>query len=226
MLAHQLPVLPPFGQFWQELPVVFEWLYRAVEKVTPSSIPLMGRTVDETWHPPAMAQAWHMSTPLELIRFAATNRLCVNLAYQGSHRLIEPYSLRRTRDGNLLLYAVKYSTGELRSYRIDRIQGAEVTREPFTPRYVVELTASGPISAQPTARKSDDFGRSRSRSPKSPCRRSKGITSDFGPTYVIECPYCGKRFNRKKNDTRLNPHKDKYGYACSGQTGYMVDMKY
>ena len=26
MLAHQLPVLPPFAAFWDELPVFFDWL--------------------------------------------------------------------------------------------------------------------------------------------------------------------------------------------------------
>ena len=27
MLGHQVPVLPPFEQFWQELPQIFDWLY-------------------------------------------------------------------------------------------------------------------------------------------------------------------------------------------------------
>ncbi len=33
MLGHQLPALPPFEQFWSELPAVFEWIYRRIEKV-------------------------------------------------------------------------------------------------------------------------------------------------------------------------------------------------
>ncbi|GFP32674.1 hypothetical protein HKBW3S42_00980 [Candidatus Hakubella thermalkaliphila] len=158
MLGHQVPALPAFEQFWQELPELFEWLYHAVEKAVPPSIPLMGKAIDESWYPPAMAQAWHTPTPLEVIRSAAANRLCVDLTYQGSRRLIEPYSLRRTRDGNLLLYAVKHNTGEDRSYRVDRIQGAEVTKVPFTPRYIVELTSSGPISAPPTTRRTSRSG--------------------------------------------------------------------
>ena len=64
---------------------------------------------------------------LEIIRFAASNRLCVDLEYQGSVRRIEPYSLRRTRDGNIVLYATRASDGEHRSYRIDRIPGARAT---------------------------------------------------------------------------------------------------
>ncbi len=145
MLGHQVMVLPPFEQFWQELPKLLEWLYRAIEKPVLPVIPYMGQVVDATWHPPAMAKAWHTATPLELIRFAAANRLCVNLKYMDVNEntkrpIIEPYSLRHTRDGNLLLYAVKHGTREERSYRVDRIQGAEVTKIPFIPRYAVELT--------------------------------------------------------------------------------------
>jgi hypothetical protein len=29
-----------------------------------------------------------------------------------------------------------------------------------------------------------------------------------------------------KMNTRLNPHKDKHGYPCSGRNGYLVDTKY
>jgi predicted DNA-binding transcriptional regulator YafY len=97
---------------------------------------------------------WHAKVPLEIIRFAAANHLCVNLAYQGSQRLIEPYSLRRTQDGDLLLHAVKHETGERRSYRVDRIQGAAATQEPFVPRYAIEFSASGPLSVPAAARRS------------------------------------------------------------------------
>jgi predicted DNA-binding transcriptional regulator YafY len=93
-----------------------------------------------------MIHAWHAAVPLEVIRFAAANRLCIDLEYDGTRRLIEAYSLRRTMDGNLLLFAVKHETGELRSYRVDRIQGATVSQTPFFPRYVIELTPMGPVS--------------------------------------------------------------------------------
>ena len=41
-------------------------------------------------------------------------------------------------------------------------------------------------------------------------------------TRKVECPYCGKRFTRKTNSTRLNPHKDRWGYPCSCRSGYRV----
>ncbi len=141
MLAHQLPALPPFEQFWSSLPAVFDWLHGAIEKAAPQPIPAMGGVMDDAWRPPAMVHAWHTHVPLEVIRFAAANHLCVNLTYQGSQRLIEPYSLRRTQEGNLLIHAVKHQTGEPRSYRVDRIQGADATQEPFIPRYAIEFSA-------------------------------------------------------------------------------------
>ena len=220
MLAHQLPALPPFEQFWQELPKVFNWLHQVIEKAVPSPISSMGMVVDNFWRIPPMAQAWNTTVPLEVVRFAAANRLCVNLAYQSSWRLIEPYSLRRTKDGHLLLYAVKHDTQEDRSYRVDRIQNAKVTETPFTPKYAIELTASGPISAPPTVTRAMSQGISSS------YRTTRSKKSHYGPTYVIECTYCGKRFNRSTYTTQLNQHKNKSGYPCPGRIGYVVDTKY
>lgn len=228
MLAHQLPMLPSFEQFWSELPEVFEWLYRAVKKAAARVIPARGMAVDETWHVPAMAQAWHEKTSLEIIRFAAANRLCVDLDYideKGVRKKprIEPYSLRKTREGNLLLYVVKHETGQDRAYRVDRIQGATVTKIPFTPRYAIELTATGYISAPPIAKRSSGLRITK------PRRGGliRGISSpSFGPKYIIECSYCGKIFIRKSSTTSLNAHKDKSGYPCAGRFGYLIDTKY
>ncbi len=227
MLAHQLPALPPFEQFWNELPAVFEWLYRAVEEPVPMAISTMRAQVDEAWRPPSMAAAWHMAVPLEIIRFAAANRLCVDLTYQGTSRRIEPYSLRRTQDGNLLLYAVRHETGEDRSYRVDRIQAAKATNESFKPRYLVELTASGPILAPPITRTSASF-----RIPGSSIsgtghhKAMQRAYSHFGPKYVYQCPVCGKRFVKRSMDASLGKHKTKQGYPCYGRMGVYVTTKY
>jgi hypothetical protein len=220
MLRHQLPSLPPFDQFWAELPAVFEWLYGAGEKIERSVIPTTGAGIDDSWRPPVMVQTWGSSVPLEIVRFAASNLLCVNLIYQGSKRLIEPYSLRRTRDGNFLLYAVKHDTGEPRSYRLDRIQGAEASTISFTPRYLVELATSGPVSAPAIERSNSKIAKVRR--PRSRNTR----WNKFGPTYIYECYYCGKKFYRKRHDSVLRSHKDKLGYKCSGLRGYFVDTRY
>jgi len=218
MLAHQLPVLPPFQQFWDELSDVFDWLHETKEKEVFGVVPAYGGVVDESWSPPPMAQAWHIDVPLEIIRFAAANRLCIDLEYKNEHRLIEPYSLRRTQDGNILLHAVRHEDGEPRSYRVDRIQSAVATNISFSPRYTIELTASGPLHAPEAERTSP-----RRVSGFSSSRRRSGSN---GPTYVVECPYCDRTFKRKTNNTKLKAHNDKDGYPCSGRNGYLVDTIY
>ena len=70
------------------------------------------------------------------------------LAKEGGERgspMIEPSSVRRTRAGDLLLFGAKVDTGESRSYRLDRIRTASVARQAFTPRFAIDLTASGPL---------------------------------------------------------------------------------
>lgn len=90
-----------------------------------------------------MMASWRSGAPLEIVRFAGANRLKVRLDYRPESgraglRLVEPYSLRRTSEGNLLLYVVN-DHGEPRSYRVDRIASAEATNESFSPRYLVEF---------------------------------------------------------------------------------------
>ena len=216
MLGHQMPDL-------------FDWLYRAAEKAAPSAISIGRQVIDTAWHPPAMATAWHTSVPLEPIRFAAANHLCVQLNYidaEGNSKrpIIEPYSLRRTNEGNLLLYAVKHETGEDRSYRVDRIQSADVTKTSFTPRYAIELTAA-PLLAPPTMRTSG-IGGATPRRIKSTGTGQRSSTSRYGPKYIFQCTSCGKKFTHKSNDPSLHKHKDKFGYPCLGRRGLYVTTKY
>jgi predicted nucleotidyltransferase component of viral defense system len=223
MLAHQLPVLPSFEQFWNELPQVLDWLHEVAEK------PVLGgmqnrEAIDESWHPPAMVQPWRRAIPLESVRFAAANRLCINLHYQNSWRLIEPYSLRRSAEGNLLLYAVKHESGEPRSYRVDRIQGVEVSTTPFVPRYAVELTPAGPLHAPAISQQMPSSTRSFT-------TRARSVnlswpSSNNGPVHVFKCSSCGKLFKRKTYDATLNTHKNKQGYPCYGRLGAYVKTEY
>jgi predicted DNA-binding transcriptional regulator YafY len=81
--------------------------------------------------------------PLELLRYAGVNRLKVEIDYRAENgrrgpRKVEPYSLRRTLDGNLVLFVVN-DLAQLRSYRIDRIARIRPTTETFIPRYQVEF---------------------------------------------------------------------------------------
>ncbi len=216
MLGHQLPALPPFEQFWGALGDLFRWLEGA--EIAPALAPLVtAADEDVLWTPPATVGIWGTDIPLEEVRFAAVNHLCVELGYQGSTRLIEPYSLRRTRDGNLVLHALRHESGEHRSYRVDRIQTARATTVPFTPTYAVEFSSAGPLAAPPATRRSTTATRAPRLS-----RRTR-----TGPVYVIECPVCGKRFDRTTRSRKLNAHKNPYGTRCPGQgrTGYLVDTR-
>jgi Nucleotidyl transferase AbiEii toxin, Type IV TA system/WYL domain len=147
MLAHQLPALPPLDAFWAELPNIFTWLEGTSQPAELEPIPVMpGEDVEIDWRPPSTAWNWGVEVPFETVRFAAANRLCVELGYRGTWRVIEPYSLRRSRSGSLLLYALKSESREPRSYQVDRIEGVRVTTRPFRPVYRVEFSDAGPLS--------------------------------------------------------------------------------
>ena len=224
MLTHQLPSLPPVDAFWTELPALFAWIEEGQREPTPVAFPLTAgdiviRPAAGAISVPGMAS----SAPIEVIRFAASNRLCVELDYvdeQGrqSVRIIEPYSLRRTQAGDIVLHAVRADNQLHRSYRIDRIRGARATQRTFTPRYAVELTPTGPISAP-----SMSFT-PRIAAPRASTRsRASGRS---GPTYVYQCGLCNKRFEHSKRDPTLRAHKTMSGWPCSGRHGIWVDTKW
>ena len=145
MLAHQLPELPPVDDFLDALDEVFAWLHGA--RVEPlASVPVGREEVEPGWIAPPTITRWPGGAPLEQIRFAGANHLLVDLAYRGSRRLIEPYALRRSKAGNLLFYGVKAKTGEVRAYRVDRIEGVDITKTSFVPRYAIELSMALPVT--------------------------------------------------------------------------------
>lgn len=210
MLGHQLPTLPPFEKIWEELPRLFGWLEGTYLPKKLTSIPVQ-ENEDIRWAPPPTSWSWAIGgVPLESIRFAAANQLCVELGYKNSKRIIEPYSLRRTKDENLILHAIRTDNREHRTYRVDRIQSVKVTTEAFEPVLKIEFLPTGMTEALPTPRK--------------PRLRSNG--THFGPIHIFECPLCGKIFKRSKYDSTLRPHNDKNGRRCPGRSGYFVDTRY
>ncbi len=224
MLAHQLLALPPFASLWGELQNLFAWLggARPVEALAP--VPAAAEEEGaEALVLPRSASLWGFGVPLETIRFAGANRLCVKLGYEGTTRIIEPYSLRRTKDRNIILHAVRRDDRAHRSYRVDRIDSVQPTNEPFTPVYDVEFSRSGPIHALPTR---VDYGNRRTSVFSRPQRASASRPTYPGTTYIIECPYCEKRFRRNRLDTTLNPHKNKLGGHCPGRRGTVASSRF
>ena len=147
MLAHQLRELPDFEHFWADVPHLFAWLNGSDPDADLEPWPLADG--EEVWTPPPTFWASDPGSRLELVRFAAVNRLLVDLGYNGGNRLIEPYSLRRTRAGNVVLYGFRADGRGIRSYRIDQIQSVTVTGQPFKPRFIIEFPETGFIPTQP-----------------------------------------------------------------------------
>ena len=214
MLSHQLPALPPLNDFWDALPEIFTWL------MSGASIPQRATIQHGAGEIAVRTRVLPMNIPfrsrsnLEIIRFAAANYLCVDLAYESSVRRIEPYSLRQTAEGNYVLGAIRSDSGEYRSYRVDRMQGATVTSQVFAPRYAVELTAIGPLAVAPSIAM-----------PRVPRIRAPRARHQ-GPKYVYRCTVCRKTFNKRTMDGNLNPHKNPRGYPCPGRYGVYVRTKY
>lgn len=214
MLAHQIADLPSLPHFWEELPAVFAWLSEEEVPEELPSVPVQSRErVD--WVAPSSIATWGVGVPLERIRFAGTNHLCIELGYQGAARIIEPYSFRRTQDGNLVLHAIRIDTREHRSYRVDRIKSVRVTNQSFEPTYEVEFSRTGPISAPLSVS-----------GVRTTSYRYRTTRRTSGTIYVVECSTCGKRFYRRSPSTALRPHKGKGGWRCSGRRGYLVDTRY
>ena len=138
MLSHQLPALPPFSALWEELPRLYRWLEGGVSVEELPHAPV-AQDEEETWSPPPAVSVWNQRVPLELVRFAAAHRLCVELGYGSDERLVEPYSLRRTLSGQLALHVVESDSGEVRVYGIEDIRSLRVSSVAFRPRFAVDI---------------------------------------------------------------------------------------
>ncbi len=141
MLGHQLPrPLAPFEGFWGALEDVFSW-HAGTRQIRALPRAEVGKVTE--WEAPKAITSWRRKVPLELLRYAGANRLKVDIDYraeqgrQGARR-VEPYSLRHTQDGNLVLFVVN-DEGNLRSYRVDRIAAIRPTAVSFTPKFKVEF---------------------------------------------------------------------------------------
>lgn len=157
-LSHQVEVLPPAESFYNDLrPALSWWIDEHHEE---PALAVVSHKIGEVTLPrvhfpePGIMQERRIgigpnanitfSRYIDQIRYAARNRLCIEINYHGFKRLVEPYSLRRPSTGNTLLYVFELqkgfiSTNGIRSYKINEIVSAEVKQQAFNPRYLIEL---------------------------------------------------------------------------------------
>ena len=136
-----ITTLPPFDSFWSTLDDVFGWL--AGTRPSQNLPRAQFGNLDPNWTAPRAITTWRRGFPLELLRYAGANRLRVEIDYRPEQgrsgpRIVEPYSLRRTSDGNIVLFVVN-DRRQLRSYRIDHIAAIKPTTQTFTPIRRVEF---------------------------------------------------------------------------------------
>jgi predicted nucleotidyltransferase component of viral defense system len=163
---------------------------------------------------------------------AADSMTMLKLKYTGKERLVEPYELafKIRKDGNAREYFYAFDTtggrssdAGLKTFVSDKVELIQNTDIKFEPRYPVEISKAG--GAEIISRFE---GKNKTSSLLTrPKRKKRSINSTWNRNYIskdynVECPYCGKRFKRKTINTKLNPHKDKYGNRCYGRFGYLV----
>lgn len=149
-LEHQLPILPLVDYFIADLKESLKWW---VEGDQLAQLPAVATAAGEALVPRERFSALPVvrgrvlgksGTILNNIRFAARNQVCVEITYGGISRLVEPYSLRRPKSGNLLLYAYELLKGNtpsesIKAFQLAEIQNSRLTNTSFRPRFQIEL---------------------------------------------------------------------------------------
>ncbi len=234
MLAHQLPVLPPIDALLERLPPLLSWLDRItrIQPETPLPTAVSGEySVQERVN---LSDGLYYSSaqlPLEQIRFAAASRLLLTYEYHGKQRMVEPYSLRKSKDGTILLYA--WDGGPtIKAFKVDEMRNVSVSADAFHPRYHIEITDTSagdipPVSTDRRAHVSNYIsGRSEYTVSKRRISAGRKYRSNNTTKYVFQCANCGKKLTKSSNDTTLRKHKYPDGYSnCTGRRGYLIETR-
>lgn len=142
-LPHQLNYLPNFD-------VVKDEFLSLVVKILPplvtpkvssyvSAIPAGGHSYVSI---PQRFYTGVYRSPVEILTNAGINRAMVKMIYKNESRLVEPYSLRVTKDGNLTFFGWQQDDYHIKQFRVDRIQSVELTNQSFYPKFPVEFSSA------------------------------------------------------------------------------------
>lgn len=214
MLAHQLPALPLVEAMIARLGAALTWLNPPSQATVAAAVPTPALTrlpssPVETVLAPAPSSVWGAPVALETVRFAGANRLLVEFIYSGKLRTLEPYSLRRSSRGNLLLYGWELQSSQIKCFDVVKMSGLRTTNRTFAPRFAVELTGIGNLDAPIPPTRTRTF-------------RRTSASGRAGPAYVFRCPVCGKEFRHRRNDGSLRRHRmTSGGPYCPSKRGYL-----
>jgi len=217
------------GIFLEGLPAFFDWLAGGQAPVVPAAyVGGQGETVlrERVLRLPiAPARQAHV----EVIRFCrrqpAPGRTRLPRRRGSTHHTDRRAIFAAPDAGRRHHPAPRHDVGknDHRGLRLDRIEGARVTNRSFTPRHQIELTPTGPVTVAPsttrapsTATRSTSGPFGTARPARAAVGRSSTGLSASGPTYVIQCPICQKKLNRKSYDTKLNAQRERLGRSMHG----------
>ncbi|WP_158636261.1 nucleotidyl transferase AbiEii/AbiGii toxin family protein [Aerolutibacter ruishenii] len=166
---------------------------------------------------------------------AGSERRLIRLNYDGTSRLVEPYALLFKKPENApsreYFYAWNLQGGSSppgwRSFLGHKVLGLELTDVEFEPRVEIQLYKAAEASRVSNFRRESGRNsaiRSAITKQPRPVRRlsSKPWPSFKASEFVLQCPYCQKKFKRTSRDSTLRPHKAPGGYVCGGRRGTFI----
>lgn len=143
MLAHQLPVLPELKSFWEELPLFFDWLH-GITNNSQIVEPLIEDGV--VFQPDFSVNANSINTIIERIRFAAANRVCIEIKYHKKNRTVEPLSFRKSKAGKNFLVGYEINSSKIKRYNLLEIERVDITDRAYSERrYPVDIEVRGTV---------------------------------------------------------------------------------
>ncbi|MCL5411060.1 MAG: nucleotidyl transferase AbiEii/AbiGii toxin family protein [Patescibacteria group bacterium] len=167
---------------------------------------------------------------------AGREQTLLKVRYKGADRIVEPYSLKylQRKDGTQREYLYVYncsggnSAPGIRSFVVEGVQSIENTEDKFDPRNPIELCKAGELPENPylfDPNRPTPAPRTR-RTLSFPRVRRSSVRRSFGPKYIYQCSFCGRKFTKTTYNSTLREHKDKNGYRCGGRRGFYIDTKY
>ena len=143
-LAHQITDLPSFDSYTSDIKNAIAWWLEpslAIEQLR--SMPQASGKLVERQMFPDISLGLAPST-LDQIRKGARNRFLVLVEYNGSERLVEPYSLRYPATGNEILHVWEVTKNGMRSnqhksFITDRLTYLSTSDQIFNPKWQIEL---------------------------------------------------------------------------------------